>query len=335
MKWGLAVFLLLSVQVIGPPLLYQAEISQGIEFYFQENFSQAEQIFISLIQADTLDPVGYYFLALSFQAQMLDLESDFKLDQFEAALENSIRLAENRLKSNKSDKMAFLTLGNCYGSWAIQEARDGSWFRAFRLGLKAKDNWEKAIALDSSFFEAYAGLGSYLYWKSVFTKRFNWLPFVRDKRQQGIQMLRLAALNSEISKDFALSSLLWINLKEKNYKEALDLAFYFQNKYPEAKFPLWAEGFIYYEKFDWKNAISALERLLERLKEAQPTNYYNLIEVEFRMANCYYNLEKYNEARFLCEKILSYDLDRKTQQRQKEKLKQTREILEKISKLKR
>ena len=333
MKWGLAAFLLLSAEVIGSPLLYQAEISQGIEFYFQENFSQAEQTFLNLIQADTLEPVGYYFLALTFQAQMLDLESDFKMDQFEAALESSIQLAENRLKSNKSDKMAFLTLGNCYGSWAIQEARAGSWFRAFRLGLRAKDKWEKAIALDSGLYEAYAGLGSYLYWKSVFTKRFNWLPFVKDKRQQGIQMLRLASENSEISRDFALSSLMWVNLKEKSYKEALDLAFHFQNKYPQAKFPLWAEGFIYYEKFDWRNALQAFKKLFSRLQETQPFNHYNLIEVEFRMANCYYNLGKYNEARFLCEKILDYDLDKRTQQRQRQKIIETKKLLEKISKI--
>jgi tetratricopeptide (TPR) repeat protein len=330
MKCGLLVLPLLlysaAFSSIFPP-----QLSEGIEYYFQEDFTRAEALFLEIIQADTLNPVGYYFLALTYQAEMLDLESDFKEEEFKTSLEKSILLSEKRIKTNQKDKLTYLTLGNSFGNWALQQARKRSWFSAFRLGLKAKNNWEKAIEIDSNFFEAYAGLGSYFYWKSVFTRKFGWLPFVKDKRQQGIKMLKQAAESSQISRDFALSSLMWINLKEKNYKPALDLAFYFQSKYPQAKFPLWAEGFIFYEKFDWRNALSAFEKLLERLKESQPANYYNLIEVEFRMANCYYNLGKYKEARLLGEKILTYPLDKKTQQRQKEKLKKTRELLKKLS----
>jgi len=332
MKYALFVWpLLLGMLSTAYSTSFPPELSKGIEYYFQEDFTRAEAFFLEIIQADTLNPVGYYFLALTYQAEMLDLESDYKSEEFKSSLEKSILLSEKKIKASPKDRQAYLTLGNSFGNWALQQARTGSWFSAFRLGLKAKGNWEKAIEIDSSFYEAYAGLGSYFYWKSVFTRKFGWLPFVKDKRQQGIKMLKQAAESSQISRDFALSSLMWINLKEKNYKSALDLAFYFQSKYPQAKFPLWAEGFIFYEKFDWRNAISAFEKLLERLKESQPTNYYNLIEVEFRMANCYYNLGKYKEAKLLGEKILTYPLDKKTQQRQKDKLKKTRELLKKLS----
>jgi tetratricopeptide (TPR) repeat protein len=310
---------------------FPPDLSEGIKYYFQENFNRAEGVFSNLVQADTLHPLGYYFLAITYQAEMLDLESDFKAEQFKAAIEKSIQLSMRLLEENRNNRIAYLILGNSYGNWALHQARWGSWFSAFRLGLRAKDNWEKALELDSTFYEAYAGLGNYFYWKTVFTRRFSWLPFVKDKRKQGIRMLKLAAQNSGLSKEFALSSLMWINLKEKNYREALDLAFYFQSKYPQAKYPLWAEGFIYYEKFDWRNAILAFEKLLVSLKEAQPTNYYNLIEVEFRLANCYFNLGKSKEARLLCEKIMAYPLDKKTKERQKEKLKKTRELLNKIN----
>src|SRR5574341_1020429 len=157
------------------------ELSEGIEYYFQEDFTRAEALFLEIIQADTLNPVGYYFLALTYQAEMLDLESDFKVEEFKASLEKSIFLSEKRIKANQKDRLAYLTLGNSFGNWALQQARKGSWFSAFRLGLRAKNNWEKAIEIDSNFYEAYAGLGSYFYWKSVFTRKFGWLPFVKDK----------------------------------------------------------------------------------------------------------------------------------------------------------
>jgi tetratricopeptide (TPR) repeat protein len=311
---------------------YQTKISQGIEYYFQENFTKAEEVFLGLIQADTLNPAGYYFLALTYQGEMLDLESDYREEEFYATLEKSIRMSERRLEKDKKDKLAHFYLGNSYGNWGLYQARQGSWFSALRSGFRAKANWERVLELDSTFYEAYAGLGSYFYWKSAYTKKFRWLPFVKDKRQEGIGMLKLAAENSVLSKEFALSSLMWINLREKNYPQALNLAYYFQSKYPQAKFPLWAEGFIYYEKFDWKNALQTFDKLMQRLQETQPSNFYNLIEVEFRMANCHYNLGKYKEARQLGEKILTYPLDKKTQHRQREKLKKAKELLEKITK---
>jgi hypothetical protein len=49
------------------------------------------------------------------------------------------------------------------------------------------------------------------------------------------------------------------------------------------------------------------------------------------MANCFFNLGKYKEARVLGERILTYPLDKKTKERQKEKLKKTRELLKKLS----
>lgn len=334
MKWSLALFLsffLFCGETSAD--LFPEELSSGLEQYFQDNFSEAEEIFLKFIQSDTLDPLGYYFLALTYQAEMVDLESDLRGEQFLAAIEKSIRLAQRRLKVNKRDKMAYLSLGNCYGNLALQQARQGSWFSAWRIGLKAKDNWQKALELDSVFYDAYTGLGSYFYWKSVGMKRLRFLPFVKDNRRQGIKMLKLAAESSLVSRDFALSSLMWINLKERNYSEALNLAFYFQSKYPQAKFPLWAEAYIYYEKFDWRRALAAFQKLLFRLEQDQPFNYYNLIEVEFRMANCHFNLGHYLEARLLCQKILEYPLDKRTERRQKEKLKKTKELLEKITKV--
>ncbi|OGC77698.1 MAG: hypothetical protein A2Z27_01050 [candidate division Zixibacteria bacterium RBG_16_50_21] len=333
MRPGVLVIPLLTVSIQAADFPYQDKISQGIEYYFQENFTKAEEVFLGLIQADTLNPAGYYFLALTYQGEMLDLESDYREEEFYATLEKSIRMSERRLQKDKKDKLAHLYLGNSYGNWGLYQARQGSWFSALRSGFRAKANWERVLELDSSFYEAYAGLGSYFYWKSAYTKKFRWLPFVKDKRQEGMRMLKLAAESSLVSRDFALSSLMWINLKEKNYFQALNLAYYFQSKYPQAKFPLWAEGFIYYEKFDWKNALQTFDKLMQRLQETQPSNFYNLIEVEFRMANCFFNLGMYKEARLLCEKILKYPLDKKITQRQKDKLKRTKEILGKIPKV--
>ena len=104
MRPGVLVIPLLTVSIQAADFPYQDKISQGIEYYFQENFTKAEEFFLGLIQADTLNPAGYYFLALTYQGEMLDLESDYREEEFYATLEKSIRMSERRLQKDKKDK---------------------------------------------------------------------------------------------------------------------------------------------------------------------------------------------------------------------------------------
>ena len=50
---------------------------------------------------------------------------------------------------------------------------------------------EKTLKLDSTYSDAYLGLGAYHYYKTVKSKAFLWLPFVVDRREQGIEELNL------------------------------------------------------------------------------------------------------------------------------------------------
>ena len=301
-------------------------LREGVRFHFQEEFSQAEKKFLEIAQSDTASPVGFFYLALNYQAQMLDLESNFKEEPYRAALERVITLCQARLTKSKNDARALLYLGNAYGSRAVYRARQGSWYDAFKQGLKAKDYWEKAIEADSTLWEAYGGLGSYFYWKSEAVKSLHWLPFVSDNRKKGIKMIALAADSSGLYRDFALSNLMWIYIKEKDYSQALALADDFENKYPQAKFPLWAKLYVFSEQEQWENTLEVAERLLTRLLESQPFNYYNLIEVEYQKLNCLHQLGRTREAYQLCQKILGHPLDDRTKNRQREKLNKVREL---------
>ncbi|MCI0530760.1 MAG: hypothetical protein L0Y74_02260 [candidate division Zixibacteria bacterium] len=302
----------------------------GVYFHFQEEFSQAEKKFLEIAQGDTASPVGFFYLALNYQAWMLDLESDFKEEPYRAALERVITLCQARLKKSKNDARALLYLGNAYGSRAVYQARQGNWYDAFRQGLKAKDFWEKAIEADSALWEAYGGLGSYLYWKSDAVKNLRWLPFVGDNRKKGIEMIALAADSSGFYRDFALSNLMWIYIKERDYTKALSLADDFENKYPQAKFPLWAKLYIFSEQEQWENTLKVAESLLTRLLESQPFNYYNLIEVEYQRLDCLHQLGRTREAYQLCLKILRYPIDDRTKDRQREKLNKVKDLSTKL-----
>jgi len=324
---GLSIFpSLLSLASAGDN---QELILEGQNLTFNEKYEEALEKFQSLIAREPDSPAGYFYLAMVYQAQMKDWESDSYQKEFLQNLNKVIELTKPKEEKQKADKWELLFLGNAYGSLGYHQARKGGWFSGFKSAKKAKGALEKAVRQDSSFYEVYFGLGSYHYWKSVATKFLNWLPFIGDHREKGIQELQLASEQAVFFQEPAKMGLMWIYYREKKYQEAMELALALQEKYPESKAPVWAKSFIYYEKFDWKNCLLALAELEEKLLRTQRENYYNFIEVNFLKANCHFNLGHTKICLKICEEILGYPLDEKTKARQKEKLSKTKKLLEK------
>ena len=311
---------------------YQDLILEGQSLTFNEKYAEAREKFQSLLEKEPEHPAGYFYLAMVYQARMKDLESDLYEKEFLQNLKKVIELTKPKEENKTADKWELLFLGNAYGSLGYFQAKKGGWFSGFKSAKKAKGVLEKAVKQDSTFWEAYFGLGSYHYWKSVATKFINWLPFIGDHRKKGIQQLQLASEKAVFFQEPAKLGLMWIYYREKKYPEALGLALTLQQKYPESKVPVWAKAFIYYEKYDWKNCLLALDELEEKLLQTQKDNYYNFIEVNFLKANCHYNLGHKKICLKICQEILDYPLDKKTSERQKEKLLKTKKLREKCVK---
>ena len=75
-------------------------------------------------------------------------------------------------------------------------------------------------------------------------------------------------------------------------------------------------------------------RLIKKKLNNNPAeNYYNLIECQYRIADSYFNSGDFPECISICREALNYDLDKKTKERQKEKLSKIKEFLEKSLKI--
>lgn len=326
----------------------------GIDACFRENYPLAEEKFKQIVSKAPQDPAGYFFKAMLYQAQMVDYESDFREKDFYENIKIAKECAKERIKENSKDAWAYLFLGNAYGAKAVHEARKGNWWSGLNNGLMAKSALNEAVKHDPLLCDAYVALGSYHYWASVVTKAFWWLPFVGDRREEGIAELKLAQEKSIYSQDAATNGLIWIYINEKKFDQAISLAEKMQDKYPQGKSFLWALATAYYEKFDWKNALLSYQEIARKIQLEFPPkteseqndpvysersesknlkNYYNLIECKFHIGNCLFNLGKFKECILTCEEIQSYPLDEKTKARQKDKLKGTKRLWEKSLKI--
>lgn len=317
-------------------------ILEGIDACFREDYPLAEEKFRQVLSKAPQDPAGYFFLAMLYQAQMIDYESDFREKDFYGNIKMAKKYAKERIKHNRKDAWAYLLLGNAYGAKAVYEARKGNWWSGLNNGLKAKSALKEAVKHDPELYDAYVGLGSYHYWASVVIPPWaGWLPFIGDKRKEGITEMKLAHQRSIFSQDAAANGLIWMYINEKKFDQAVSLAQKMQNKYPEGKSFLWALATAYYEKSDWTNALFSYQEISERIENQidvstssgnhpeNPNNYYNQVECKFHIAHCLFNLGKFEECILACKEIQNYPLDEKTKDRQKDKLKRIKRLLEK------
>jgi tetratricopeptide (TPR) repeat protein len=312
-------------------------LNEGIRASFQEDYQLAEERFDSLVWMAPEDPAGYFFKAALLNAQMIDYESKFREKEFYQNVKTAKKLARERIKKDKENAWLYVILGNSYGAKAVYDARQGKWFSGLQEGLKAKSAFKEALKHDSELYDAYVGLGSYHYWASVITKSFHWLPFFGDNRKQGLAEMNLALKKSTFSTPAAASGLVWMYIREGRFDQAIELAQKMQSEYPRGKSFLWPMAEAYFDKREWTYALSRYRELLERLQieHEQETidQSYNLIECRFYIANCLFGLAKYAECDSVCQEILNFPLEEEIQKRQKEKLKRTKELLEKCQKL--
>ncbi len=310
----------------------------GLEETAAERFAEADSLFRSLVKAEPGDPWGHFFWAVEIAARMMDAEQDSFSPAFSIQLSIAQQLAEKELKKLKKQKRErerpdlFLLMGNIWGYRAIQEHRKGYWFGGLQAGLKAKKNFERALALDSSLGDAYNGLGNYHFWKSQRTRKFLISTFVKDEREKGVEQLIWAREKGYFSRSAATASLVWALIQQKNYGRAQALTDSLAAAYPEAKSPLWAKGTIYQEKGMWDSSAAVFSELLRRLEGDYSQSGFNLVECRGRLAEAYYHSGRFEEALRECQAAKSYKLSSKNKKRLKKRFDNLTEIYKKSQK---
>ncbi|MCX6827455.1 MAG: hypothetical protein NTV06_09385 [candidate division Zixibacteria bacterium] len=242
-------------------------------------WGEAKAIFMELHRRDTTDPAGYLFRAAILQAEMIDKEANLYGTEFLTLLDNTKLFAKLKLSNcNRSDSaLCFLYIGHQYAYRSLWEARFGSNWSALNYGLKAKGEYHKALAVDTTLYDIYLGLGSYHYWKTARAGLLRTAGIFRDDREKGIREIKLAADSSLFSRETAHAALIWVFINEKQFDSAITLSGAMNRLYPEGNSFLWPLGEAYFKSGQYIRAAEIYDTLWRRIRK-DPGNYYNLIE---------------------------------------------------------
>jgi tetratricopeptide (TPR) repeat protein len=280
-------------------------ILSGTEQSLRHDYAAAESTFKKLIDLDTNHPQGYFYLAATIQAKMMDFETDLWEKEFYKYIDETEQHCKELIETNNQNGWAYFYLGSagCYRSF--HESKKKEYLTAVRHGLAGVAALKKALQIDSTITEAYFGIGSFNYWRSKATHYLNWLPLLNDQRQVGIDMVKRAAYKSKYIHYAAYNELIWIFIDTGQPSEALKWARLGLSHAQDSRFFLWGAAKSHFLMKQYSEALLFYNQILNSVEKEALNNHYNEILCRYKMAQCYYQLKKNEETLALCDQILA------------------------------
>jgi tetratricopeptide (TPR) repeat protein len=279
-------------------------LKSGIDFIIDQKYDEAEKVFKRLEQTRKDIPLGKIYLAAVSIARSYDYEIPFDNNYISKNLESAKKISERLLEKDEKNIWNKYFYALTQGYLAYYDALRENWLDAFATGLSSVSAFEDCLGSDKNFYEAKIAIGSYKFWKSSKTEFINWLPFVDDEKDLGINYLKEAVKYSGYNSHLAVHSLIWIYIEQEDYKEAVKLSQDALQLHPDSRIFKWglARSF---ENVDIKKSISLYKELLESYPNNLISNRVNEVTLKHIIAQLFNKLNNKIEAIKLCDEILS------------------------------
>jgi hypothetical protein len=330
LPWGTAFFILLALVTRAGAFTQDSLdylVSRALEQALTPEYDSALATLDRAIALDMERPEGYFFKAVVYHSMVIDYE-DF---QFAPAFEKYAGLARKKIARHPAPAAGELFMAGTLDGYAgALEVKRGNWFTGFRLGRSGVELARQALMQDAHCYDALWCVGVYEFYLSKMTSQFSWLPFVEDNREGALVKIGMAMDRGRYCRLAAQQSLVWIYYGEKRFREAVTLAEDLHTRYGRNRMFLWAVADCRYALGEWRAAQRTFLELLALTEKDKYDNHYNSIVCRWKLANIRYRFKEYDKAADECRKILLYQLDQETTGRLRDRLDQTRDLLERI-----
>lgn len=298
----------------------EEKISAGMHHTILNQFDAAEQTFLEIIDSLPEHPGGYFYLGAAIQARMLDEESYRRLPEFESLMVKTTELAQQLQKREPQNVLAWFFEGSAYLYRSFMASKQKEYWRAYRSAVSGVKLLEKAIAADSTFYDAYLGVGSFRFWKSEKAGMLTWLPFISDERKEGIKMVRMAIDKGRFVSLVARDQLAWILVAAGQQDEALNLAQANHRDFPDSRFFLWTLAEVTFRAGDLDTAEGLFLQLLQEVRSIEGNNHYSEIGILLKLAEISRDHGNYVLCNARVNDILVLELAEHVRERVSEKL---------------
>jgi tetratricopeptide (TPR) repeat protein len=307
---------------------FKSIIERGIELTVTNQFDEACQLYEGMIENYPDYPAGYFYYGATLQAQMLD-EEDYKdANHFYDLMDRAINLNDSLMNNGSADAWAIFYGGSACLYRGFMKMKEGRWFASYKDASRGVGLLEKAVAIDSTLYDAYLGIGSYRYWKSAKADFLTWLPFIADHRREAISMIRQAIEKGLFVKYVGRDQLVWILMDYGDFETALKLAGENYRDYPRSRFFRWTLASAAFRSGELAQSYGLYQQLLEEVKQLPDNNHFNEVECLVNMARVEKLRHNWNKAYEWSDQALRTSLEREIRERARNKLRKALEIRE-------
>ncbi len=256
-----------------------------------DQFAKADSLCDSFIAANPLEEIGFHFKAGTLLGEMSDKEESNHSAELKNLIDTVLVLCDEKLKHEKGTAAAYSYLwrGHAHVYRSLFESRFGSFTSALKTGFKARDDYVNGLLHDSTLYDLYFGLGNYHYWKSVKAGFLRTIGLVSNETNKGIVELRLAADSGKYFQAAAQNSELWLWLEQEEYEWVLIQGEKILESFPESRTLRWPLAEAYFKNEQHDEAARIYTYLRDYFHDNRG-NYFNLIECDYHLHECYKKL---------------------------------------------
>lgn len=307
-------------------------IKKIIDYSINTRFQEAEADILMRIDSGYSSYQTYFYYASILNSKMTHNENFDDEATFLSSINRVINITDSLIAKREDSGLSqsadlFFYRGSAYGYLAYFLGQKGDWYKALNNGMQSVDDLERAIECDSTMWDAYLGLGVYKYWKSTKLKFVLWLPFVSDRREEGIENIKTAIVNDCHSRYLAMHQLIYILIDHKEYDSAIKYGRMAIEAYPQSQFMWWAYAHCYYKKHDNDQAIQAYRILLNIIESDTQANPMHWMTLHIRFAELYQRMGKTDKVDYHCRLIMENDYPQPMPESGLENLEKAKNIL--------
>ena len=266
-----------------PSHVMDSLLTAGVDQTLRQDYERAQNTFRIVARDFPKHPTGFLYQAALLQTRAMDYELPMEREPFDSLLSLGQERASAMIERDPDSPWGYYYRGTMLGYDSYARAMRGDWFGAASKGMSSASDFRRAVAVDSSFYDAYAGIGTYSYWKTRKIEFLAWLPFIGDRREEGIRYLILCTERGTHNRFAAMSSLVSIYLDNGNLPEAARVATEALRSYPENRLFLWGLATAFDQSGDTSGALGAYQRLLASIVSDQKENSYNELVCRLNM----------------------------------------------------
>ena len=265
---------------------------RGINFASGLQFDKAVETFDKMIEMEPENPQAHFLKSATyFWMFSSDMHNEELGEEFKNLSYKAVEVAEAKLETDEDDIDALFYLGGAYGSLGRYYGIKKSFINAYWYGKKGVNILEDVVELDSTYYDAYLGLGIYHYLADVlprFVKVLSFILGIDGDREQGIRELKLVAEKGVYTKSEAMFFLGAIYVyRERDYDKAMLIWDELLIKYPENPGVLIHVGATYSRMGKCDQSLEIYDKVLAKLNEKMLTPvssiHYQMGQVYFRM----------------------------------------------------